>query len=444
MGKHIRLLAMLLSAVMLLCCAAACGPAESSGTESANPDGFGGREIKFAIWGFDYDAMTQSEAGRNLLQRLEDLEKEFDCTINVRNIPADTTFDSIYQAIAAGDSVCDLIDLPQPLTWVAPLKGGYLVDLAQYDLDLKSDDFDTGVMDMITYGDRVYGIATKDDNRFMNQVCYFNKRLVTEVGYNPDDLYKWQKEGTWTWDKFKEIAVKISRLSSGSKQIWGTVQNNYLLFNNLVVSNNTDWFTKTESGVKFNAGDTHVLQAAEFMKELYDNGCFPLETSVSDAKLFYSGSVGFLFDYVERVQWPDNQQSMTDDYGIVMIPKGPNADDYYSMNNYYGVKSVLKNAKEPEKLAKLLYAFCKPDENTTDLSVTRESYVRDEGSLAVFDMLPSRTVITTQALGSPVREDFQAAVVGQYLPGSTTVMNIIDEMQSTYDNTLKETWNVPQ
>lgn len=457
MKRVLRILAAIVSLALLLGCLAGCGnnaapvepvddqPADNQPEiqETVNPDGFGGREVKFAVWGFDYDTMTQSEAGRQLLQRLEDLEAKYDCTITVLSIPADISFDAIYKAIAAGDSVCDLIDLPQPLTWVAPLKGGYLVDLNQYGLDLKNNQLDTQVMDMITYGDKVYGVASKDENYFMNQVCYFNKRLVEEAGYNPEDLYKWQEEGTWTWEKFHEVATKISQLSTGNQKIWGTVQNDALLFNNLVVSNNTDWFKKTDEGVTFNASDPNVLQAIDFMKELYDDGCFPLETTQSDAKLFYSGTVGFLFDYVERVQWPANQQSMTDDYGMIMIPKGPNADSYYSMNNYYGVKAVLKNAADPEKLANLIYDFCLPYEDGTDPEVMRESFVRDAESLKVFEYFADCTIITSQALGSPVREDFQRAIVEQVLTGANTVMSIIDEMQGTYDNALKETWNIP-
>lgn len=458
MKRVIRVFAAIVSLALLLGCLAGCGgdaqpevqqpnaqPTEDQPAveETVNPDGLGGREVKFAVWGFNYDSMTQSEAGRMLLQRLEDLEAKYDCTITVLSIPVDISFDAIYKAIAAGDSVCDLIDLPQPLTWVAPLKGGYLVELNQFGLDLQNDQLDTQIMEMITYGDKVYGVASKDENHFMNQVCYFNKRLVEEAGYNPEDLYKWQEEGTWTWDKFHEIAAKISQLSTGNQKIWGTVQNDSLLFNNLVISNNTDWFKKTEEGVVFNASDPNVLQAVDFLKELYDDGCFPLETTAGDAKLFYSGTVGFLFDYVERVQWPGNQQSMTDDYGMIMIPKGPNADTYYSMNNYYGVKAVLKNAQDPDKLAKLIYDFCLPYEGGTDPEVMRESFVRDAESLYVFDLFDEATVITAQALGSPVREDFQMAVAGQVLPGASTVMSIIDEMQGTYDNALKETWNIP-
>ncbi len=455
MKRAIQMIAVALSLMLLLGCFAGCDntSATPTGTQptgsseptqgEANPDGFGGREIKFAIWGFNYDTMTQSEAGRQLLQRFEDLEAKYDCKITVLSIPADISFDAIYKAIASGDTVCDLIDLPQPLTWVAPLKGGYLVDLNQYDLDLKNDKLDTNVMDMITYGDKVYGVASRDENYFMNQVCYFNKRLVEEAGYNPDDLYKWQEEGTWTWEKFHEIATKISQLSAGNQKIWGTVQNDSLLFNNLVVSNNTDWFKKTEEGVTFNASDPGVLQAIDFMKEMYEDGCFPQETTLSDAKLFYSGTVGFLFDYVERVQWPANQQSMTDDYGMIMIPKGPNADTYYSMNNYYGVKAVLKNAPDPDKLAKLIYDFCLPYENGESVEVMRESFVRDAESLRVFELFETATIITPQALGSPVREDFQKAIVEQVLPGSATVMSIIEEMQGTYDNALRETWNIP-
>jgi len=96
-----------------------------------------------------------------------------------------------------------------------------------------------------------------------------------------------------------------------------------------------------------------------------------------------------------------------------------------------------------EKLAKLVYDFCQPYEDTVDLDVVRESFVRDAESLRVFELFEETTIITPQALGSPVREDFQRAIAEQVLTGGDTVMSIIEEMQGTYDNALRETWNIP-
>ena len=402
----------------------------------------GGRVVKWAMWGYSEEQMMQSEAGRNWLNRKTMIEQEFNCTIQMLSMPSDTYFDTIYQAIAAGDTICDIINLPAPHTFTAPLKGGYLIDHAQFGLDLDSPYLDKQIMDLITYGDRVFGIAPRQDSVLINQVCYFNKSLVSQAGFDPDDIYRWQEEGAWTWDRFREIAIRISELTIGDTRVWGTTQNDHLLFENLVVSNGTDLFLSTSDGIRFNGSDPRVLETIEFIKDLYDNNVFNLDNAFGQAEMFYAGTVGFVFDYLERVQWDGNQRSMTDDYGIVMIPKGPQADDYRAMNNWYGFDAVLTHAPEPEKLAALLFARMMPYETNIDWEIVFESYVRDEGSLAVFEMIPSRAYVTPTAMGAGPRDDFRWSRWPLILNGSATAASVMEEVQSSYDQSLRDEWEI--
>jgi len=325
------------------------------------------------------------------------------------------------------------------LYWPTPLKGGYLVDLTQYDVDLEAPHLDRGIMDLVTISDKVYGLASGTSPLFC-QACYFNKRLITYAGYDPEELYKWQDEGTWTWEKFKEVAVKVSSLSQGDNRIWGTIQNNCLLLDNLVISNETDYIRKTADSVVFSAGDPKVAETIDFLIDLYELGCFPLETSFTEPQMFYAGIVGFCFDYLERLQWQEYYPGMTDDYGVLMIPKGPQANDYRSMVNWFGTSGVLKNAKDPDKLALLLYALMYPVDTGTDWEVVYESYVRDERSLAVFDLITSRRVFTPQYMGTDARSDFIYRMLPQILTGAVTFASFVEEMEPAYNYFLEETW----
>ena len=125
-----------------------------------------------------------------------------------------------------------------------------------------------------------------------------------------------------------------------------------------------------------------------------------------------------------------------------MIPKGPDAQDYRSMYNYYGFNSVLENAPDPHMLAELIYAFNTWEIPTADQSIAEESYVRDEQSLGIFEFSRERAHISAQGMGTPVREDFQNALLIQVLTGATPVGSIIEEMQSLYDSVLEEIWDV--
>lgn len=41
---------------------------------------------------------------------------------------------------------------------------------------------------------------------------YFNKRLLSEAGIEPQSIYDLQESGDWTWDKFEEICKQIARI----------------------------------------------------------------------------------------------------------------------------------------------------------------------------------------------------------------------------------------
>ena len=111
---------------------------------------------------------------------------------------------------------------------------------------------------------------------------------------------------------------------------------------------------------------------------------------VSDS-MFIQGNVGFLTQYVNRLQF-SNYSKMKDDFGILPIPKGPSAKKYVSPISYvYGyaiptaaLKNDDANRTKAKALAILIDELSKPavpDAMMSKVKTTMyESLVRDQGS----------------------------------------------------------------
>jgi ABC-type glycerol-3-phosphate transport system substrate-binding protein len=406
------------------------------------------RNIKIYQYGFRKSTATATEDGRRFMNRIAELEKAFNCTIELTE---DDNYTAVWNSTLAGQPSHDIMSVAAPHLFAQPATNGCFVDLNQYTdaFNWSDEKWNTQLQDIFRLNGKQYSCSVGYEgvgSMQGNLVMYFNKRLVKEAGYNPDDLYTWQKDGTWNWSKFEEIATKIAALSTSGNQIWGAVNNDYQLYNNLCVSNGANWIVKDDTGVHFNADDSRCMTAFGFMQKLVKNNIMPAATTFNDYKQFLEGKVGFIPEYIERLQHKDGYGGMQDDFGLVMFPKADNAKTYQSINDWYSGWAILTGVKEPEKIALLVNALTEtmyPDE--TDLANTvssaQMSWVRDEGSLDVFGMVKNNTILSGKGLASPVDTEWTAQI-GKVLNGEKTISQAIQEVKSSYTDTLDSLWEV--
>lgn len=405
-----------------------------------------GRTVKLFMWG--YSKEWANEAGKRAVKRFAEIEKNFNCKFKVVAGPGETDFDPIFTSILSGAPSVDIVDTAGPHTIAKPIKGDLYLDLNQFGVfNWKESKWNKNANSVANFGGKqyvAYANLEGSEKQLLNAVLFFNKRLVKNAGYNPDDIYKWQKNGTWTWSKFEEVATKISKLDKGN--VWGTVGNDKLLYDSFVTSNGTDWIKKSDKKIIFNAGDAKALQALNMYVKFYQNNVMPEDDSFSNPQMFLDGKVGFLPELLERLRYSNTYGKMKDDYGVVMFPKGPNAKDYVSTVAWFGGYAIPTGTKDAKSIAKVVNFMCdshypnKAEENK-DTIVARESYVRDEQSLAIFEMVASRTYISPQWLAEPVRSDWLNRL-SAIKKGDITAANAVAENKDNYANTLKDVWNI--
>ena len=424
----------------------------SSSSDNVVVKDLGGRMVKFYVWGYNPDTANDTVGGRTQEQIFSEIRTKFNCDLKIVAGPTDSDYNTLWNSIMSGSPIADIVDGIAPHLISSPLKNNCYMALDDLGIDLTNLSFNADVMKYLNYGGKQYGITPINQTAqglYLNQVFYFNKRLVKEAGYEPDDLYKWQQDGSWIWSKFEEVALKIAQLSTDANPVYGTVGNDGLLYSNLVVSNGTDWILKNTDGTgyTFNGGDAKAIEALEFYKKLYTEKIIPATEAFSDAQMFLDGKAGFLPDYLERAQYKNTYGSMKDDYGILLFPKGPKETDYKSMDNWFNFYGIATGAQNPSDLAMILNYYCvKSSEygaNDTDtIQTMKESLVRDQQSINTINMISSKSMISATYISGDIRADWIYTQIQAVKKGEVTPAEAVEQRKSGYAQTLKDLFDL--
>ncbi|OON93131.1 MAG: hypothetical protein ATN31_00975 [Candidatus Epulonipiscioides saccharophilum] len=215
---------------------------------------------------------------------------------------------------------------------LAARDSGLLYDLATLDsIDLEDSKWSSSLIDTMTVGDSVYGV-TKFGRP--GRVIFFNKRLFEEAGLDPDLLYDLQASGEWTWDKFIELSELLTKDTDndGVNDIYA-INSHYGNFGSAAVFSNGGTFMDIdENGNYFyDLKSPESMEALEWASNFWktDLDLIP-EHWDGHKQLFYSGKIAmYLGSEWECTTLGVDQ--MTDDWGMVAFPKGPQADQYMAI-----------------------------------------------------------------------------------------------------------------
>ena len=175
---------------------------------------------------------------------------------------------------------------------------------------------------------------------------FFNKRLLTEAGIDPETLYDMQADGSWTWDKFEELMAQCHRDTDndGVVDVYGLTLNESVMTDQAVFSNGGSYVAKVDGKYTYNLEAPETLEALEWCVDMYtqfDN--HDPEGAAWDyyKEEFVNGKAAFMVEQ-EYAGTPGNFLiDMEDEVGFVMFPKGPQYDNYINVwdNNPHAIPS---------------------------------------------------------------------------------------------------------
>ncbi len=257
------------------------------------------------------------------------------------------------------------------------------------------------------YGNKLYFVVPRligDNIVNLNQYTFYNKSILSEAGYEADEMVKLAKEGNWTWDKFKEVAIATN---DPDKYVYALVtgQENSLAYN-LMASNGADYFKKKEVNGqmidRYTGDEPECLEAWDFFMELADANLIMPQSMGGEDIMFRSGMVAMMLTHLNRSDTYRDYPEL--EFGILPIPKAPNAEGYVSTLNWFMPYGIFKGVKNPEGVVQFAGLFLAPayglnsTENTMLMQSELSTRLGDPDSVQfVLDSLnytaPSNTLI---------------------------------------------------
>lgn len=331
---------------------------------NGNPIDLGGIHVVVRDWTTDPNAVSEdTSAYAEARKQYQDwVQETYNFTIEQKAISTweSAPEDFVNYVTGNGDDNYYLFYLYKGQALQSAMKNGLVYDLSTLDcIDLSEPKWHQGVSEMFSVGDKVYGM--RNNEGIGGRGVYFNKRILKDAGIDPEDLYKWQESGDWTWSKFEEVCAKVQKDvdNDGVADIYGMATRNTIWYEIIVHTNEGDFVGKDASGNLVNSLESsetmEALNWALDMWDKYDAHLSYPEDAAWDYFLtaFKEGKGCFYPGELWRAK--DLMDSMEDELGFVSFPKGPQADDY--VNPVADDPFIIPACYDADKAWKIAFAF---------------------------------------------------------------------------------------
>ena len=332
-----------------------------------------GTEIVIGNWWADYDTNTfqpQNDADERTLEWRIKIQKDNDFVMRESNIASWSEMPQIAAtSIMAGD----------PEATVFVLQGNWAISLLRQGLaypitdntavDLRNPtpvtrgvpapEWNQSTLDTFNFGGKSYAFSV-GVNMTNAQVIFFNKRLFREAGLDPNLPYDMQRDGTWTWENFLNVARQLTRDIDNDGIVDTYAMPRDLstdMLDAIIASNGAQYVRRDASGRFVNATNTpEFIEALQFAIRLQTEGVLKPQPAGANwdwyKAEFADGNVAMRVD--ESYVWGE-LQNMRDDWGVVLFPKGPRVSNYrvFTRENVLVVPATFSD----EQVNQIMYAL---------------------------------------------------------------------------------------
>ena len=395
MKKHSRLLALLLVLVMVMTAFAACGnngndpdstttaPQSGDATtpspdDTTVPDGTTAQPddttvpdttydgYEFTIMGTgdvfpetNEDGSYKNQNEEELADKLAELEQRLDITITKLDFAGDK-LEAVTASAMGGTKLADLLWLHQQQYWPAAKANALLPldDQTLVNAGLNYQDetrWYQPAMEWTRMFDEIWGlrVASKYVAVPTGYFVNFNKELCASAGY--DDMYELVRKNEWNWDVYRDIARKVTKDtdSDGVNDIWGT---GATAWGNEAISNGVQFVGEVDGKWQMTIGSEAGIRALQFLYDMnYGDGTRRDGSSGECREAFANGTVAFNWSNMGHINGPGQTIYESEhDYGIIPMPMGPDATEYYSMTDNNDAFVLMAANKDLDKVVPIM------------------------------------------------------------------------------------------
>lgn len=418
-----------------------------------------GETYRYLVWNVTdptnpYKAMTDSLAAAWHKKR-EAIQEKYGITIEYVKSPEGSWDATAMEAAYTGTPLADIVDLGgnynvlrfynyngRPGAIMAPLS-----DYSQY-ADFNDEAYwDTQLQETCIFQDKLWYCVPRVNgvgNVSFNMVTFIDKNVMEAKGISVQELYELNQNGEWTWEKFREIAARTTDPDSGEYGVLYTTD--VVMPYALMAANQVDPLGKQEqpNGTMadvYAGNDARVVETYNFLAQLFQDN----QINVGGDSEFNTGKYAMTVTYMCRATnySPDNLG--IDRLGILMPPKGPAAQDYSSMVNWYVPSGVFKDISNKAGAVQIMCEYLRPEyaigseEDKALFEAEAMTFASDEGSLWTLNNLADKTMgykiwNYSNAVTAPFSD---MSVILSILDGSTTAQAHFDSVADSINYALK-------
>ena len=349
---------------------------------------FGGATVTFIG---HYDKLAYDEAasladkmGGVPPERIKEAEEKFNCKIQSIVVPANEAQQVRLARLLSGESAWDV--------WVGVSTPAF-EELAGQQVFFPISDIvpqeywdsmpapHRAICKTLDYKGKIYGFGTASAALINTSLISYNKTMFEREGL--PDPYELYKNGEWTWEAFRDIAVQATRDldGDGTIDVYGIAAiAGHDGLGRLAYSNNACFADFDEEGrLVFMLDSPEGLEAFRFWKELVDLKVIAF--GGENLTQFINGQAAMDLGFMLwHLLYP--YQDMQDEIGLVPVPMGPSADDYVfaprdgegfvlpaNSENPLGLIALVNFMWPPERFNDLYF-----DTIFMDMSPSREVY----------------------------------------------------------------------
>lgn len=340
---------------------------------------------------------VDSNAVKNFKAAIAAIEKDYNCKIQFIYQKGDF-LTQVTNAVSSGKAYADIMQIvPSDFFSLAP--AGILTDITNSNITPKDPLWCSANTKYATLGGKVYGVEHIMANfeAPLRKCMFFNKTLLNTYAKGTN-LYDMVKNGTWTWDEFTKLCSKV-KTASGNKVGGVIAYNPQSLALGLISSNGSYMAAPSGKGYAFAGTDAATLDALTFSKKIKDDGNWvaPDETQKDNNRIvipFENEKSLFLVHnyYLASINFA---KDMKDDYGVIPIPKGPNAKGYngsFDESHFFTLNTYSSNVKNGNA-QRILLAIALRTYLKDWKSFTLKNSLRDTESLEMIELMLNNPMI---------------------------------------------------
>lgn len=334
-------------------------PAEETPVIEEDVPNLNGRVIKIAAWWDQTPAgATQSEINR--LDKMAEVEAKYNVKFEFVTLPFEEVVSNLTTSSLAGEPFADIVQLEYKSA-LPLIMQGLILPISEFTDETNNINNEANLLEKYPPINGDY-YAFESPNS-LGAGIHYNRDIFNNLGLeDPKEIYA---RGEWTWDKFLELAKAATKDTNndGTPDVYGFSGWAPDVFRHFAASNGVklaDEVAKIEG-----LSSPGSIETGEFLNQLYNidkvvkiSTGNPMEWEEYNG--FKSGDVAMF----TTAEW--NLKDLPFSFGIVPIPKGPNAIDGITYADY------LKNGKFIPKGVKDAALIFKIFEESLDIPMLEE------------------------------------------------------------------------